>query len=290
MSIDAKTAVVAAVDGSANGLDGVRWAATAAARQKRDLQIVSVVELPTAPHFGEVVNTAAAYTDASRAFAEEALDIAKNVAGEAAPGVAVDTAVLDGRPAAVLQELTATAHTLVVGRRGRGRVEALLLGSVSSHLAAHAECPVVVVPESPSTTGPVVVGVDGSELSAAAVDLAFQAANDLGAKLVAVHTYGDGVISQGLYEEDMGRIARAASAFLDSELAEGRAAYPKVAVETVVTGAESAEEILGAATDGQLVVVGTRGHGGFAGMLLGSTSQAVLHAAPCAVMVVPKAG
>ena len=80
-------------------------------------------------------------------------------------------------------------------------------------------------------------------------------------------------------------IARAAQKFLDAELAEGAAAHPSVEIEKVISEVGSAEEILDAAQGGQLVVVGTRGHDGFAGLLLGSTSQAILQLSPCPVMV-----
>ncbi|GAA3042591.1 universal stress protein [Gordonia defluvii] len=263
----------------------MRWAAAAAARQGRTLQVVSVVELPSAPHFGEAVNTAQAYADAAREFAETALDIAVSVVREQTPDVTVDSVVLDGHPASALVELSQHAHTLVVGRRGQGKVQALLLGSVSSHVAAHAHCPVVVVAENPPTSGPVVVGIDGSPVSAAVTTAAFQLADELNAKLIAVHTYGDGVIAEGLYEQDKRPIARAAQKFLDAELAEGAAAHPSVEIEKVISEVGSAEEILDAAQGGQLVVVGTRGHDGFAGLLLGSTSQAILQLSPCPVMV-----
>lgn len=281
-------AIVAAVDGSVNGLDGVRWAARVAAEQGRTLQVVSVVELPAGPHFGEAVNTAQAYTDAAREFAETALDIAASTAAEAAPGVSVDTAVLDGRPATTLTDLSEHAHLLVVGRRGLGKVQTLVLGSVSSHLAAHSQCPVVVVTETPPSSGPVVVGVDGSSVSAGALAAAFQSADALGAGLVVVHTFGDAVI-KGLYEEDKRRIAAAAAKLVDAAVAEGSAEHPGVAIDKVITDADAAEQILDTAQDAQLVVVGTRGHDGFAGMLLGSTSQAVLQVAQCPVMVVPAA-
>ena len=280
--------IVAAVDGSANGLDGVRWAASAGSRQGRTVEIVSVVDEPVALHYGEEVNTAQAYTEASREFAETALEIAKSTALEVAPALPVDTAVLDGRPALVLRDLTGKAQTLVMGRRGLGEVEALLLGSVSADVSAHAQCPVVVVPENPTTTGPVVVGVDGSEISAGATVAAFAIADELDVDLIAVHSYVDAVPSLDLREEDKQSLVTAAQDLLDARLADLEKTYPNVTVDKVVSGNESASQILESADDAQLIVVGTRGLGGFTGMLIGSTSQAVLHAALCAVMVVPE--
>ncbi|GAA3970311.1 universal stress protein [Gordonia caeni] len=281
--------IVAAVDGSEPALNGVRWAAAAAARQNRPLLLVSVVSPPSIPQFGSAISQGQAYLDASRAFAEGALDVARQVAREEAPNVAESGEVVDGRPALVLRQLSSRAHLMVLGRRGLGGVRGLLLGSVSTDVSAHADCPVVVVPETPRTSGPVVVGVDGSPVSAAAIAEAFQQASMLGTVLVAVHTYGGyaGVATFDRIEQGRRQLAEEARESLGSQLAGCLGDYPDVTVSSVVTMESPAEQIISSAADAQLIVLGSRGRGGFRGLLLGSTSQAVLHVAHCPVMIVP---
>lgn len=280
--------IIAAVDGSDPALDAVRWAARAAAAQNRPLRIVSVVE-PPALAYGIGIPAAQAYADGSRAFAEGALDIALGEAREVAPGLEAAGEIIEGRPVLVLRQLSHRSHMMVVGRRGLGGVKGLLLGSVSSDLAAHAECPVVVVSDDPPTTGPVVVGVDGSPVSVQAVTEAFQVASALDAPLIAVHTYADypGISSFDLVEHGRQQLLDEARENLGSQLAGATEDSPDVAVETVVTMQPAAEQILESAEDARLIVVGSRGRGGFRSMLLGSTSQAILHVAACPVMIVP---
>jgi len=227
--------------------------------------------------------------DAARAFAEGALDVAREIAREVAPGVTESGEVLDGRPQLVLRQLSSRAHMLVLGRRGLGGVRGLLLGSVSTDVSAHADCPVVVVPEAPRTSGPVVVGVDGSRVSAAAIEEAFAQASIIGVPLIAVHTYNGypGIADVDRLEQGRRQLADEAHESLGSQLAGCLGDYPDVAVENVVTMENPAEQVIASAADAQLIVLGSRGRGGFRGLLLGSTSQAVLHVAHCPVMIVP---
>ncbi len=280
--------IMAAVDGSEHALDGVRWAARAAARTHRPLHLVSVVDRP-AFQFGEGIVTAQAFADASRALADGALDVARSVVSEVATDVETSGEIVVGRPALVLRDLTSRAHMMVLGRRGLGGVAGLLLGSVSTYVSSHASCPVVVVSEDPPTEGPVVVGVDGSPVSQAATEVAFAQASGLGVGLIAVHTYGGytGVQTFDVVQQGRQRIVDEARAGLGSRLAGCLGDYPDVEVQTVVTIEEPAAQLIEAASRAQLIVLGSRGHGGFRTLLLGSTSQAVLQVAHCPVMIVP---
>ncbi|WP_415046393.1 universal stress protein [Gordonia sp. (in: high G+C Gram-positive bacteria)] len=280
--------ITAAVDGSENAHDGVRWAAAAAARVNRPLLLVSVVDKPVF-QFGTGIVAAQAYADAAAALAAGALDVARSLAEEIAPEVEVSTETIVGRPPLVLRDLTSRAHLMVLGRRGLGGVAGLLLGSVSVYVSAHANCPVVVVNQTPPTEGPVVVGVDGSPVSAAATDVAFAQASSLGTTLIAVHTYGGypGVQTFDVVTQGRQRIIDEARAGLGSRLAGNLEDHPDVPVRTVVSIEEPAQQIIEAAANAQLIVLGSRGHGGFRTLLLGSTSQAVLHVAHCPVMIVP---
>lgn len=282
--------IAAAVDGSDEALAAVRWAAAESVRTHAALTIVSVVEPFVAP-IGQNVEgwvEAEQFVDVRRELAQGAVDVALDLAAELAPGVSIDGEVIDGKPALVLRELSSRVRMMVVGRRGLGGVAGLLLGSVSGDIAAHGNCPVAVVGAQAPESGPVVVGVDGSPMSTQAIAQAFGQADARGTSVVAVHTYGgfggDALYGQG--EEVLRRLNDEAAESLGSQLAGYREDYPDVEVGSVIAAGEAAAAIVSAAGDAQLIVIGSRGRGGFRGLLLGSTGQAVLHVAPCPVLVV----
>ena len=157
---------------------------------------------------------------------------------------------------------------------------------VAVGVAAHSVCPVVVVR---GTEGqhdqprPVVVGIDGTPLSEAAIAFAFEAASARRAPLVAVHTWAGSVIAELV---DWRSAAVEAEEELAERLAGWGAKYPDVAVRRVVGRASAARALLDLSTQAQLVVVGSRGHGEVAGLLLDSVSNALVHAAGCPVAIV----
>ena len=282
--------IAAAIDGSDEALAAVRWAAAEAARTRTALTIVSVVE-PFAAPIGQNVEgwiEAEQWVEARRELAQGAVDVALDLAAELAPDVSIDGEVIDGKPALVLRELSSRVRMIVVGRRGLGGVTGLLIGSVSADIAAHGNCPVAVIGPQTPASGPVVVGVDGSPMSTSAIAHAFRQADARGTSVVAVHTYGgfggDAFYGQG--EEALRRLNDEAVESLGSQLAGYRQDHPDVEVASVVAAGDPAPAIVGAAEDAQLIVIGSRGRGGFRGLLLGSTGQAVLHVAPCPVLVV----
>lgn len=178
---------------------------------------------------------------------------------------------------------------MVVGDRGLGGFLGLLLGSVAVGLAGHAACPVVVVrgPEAPAgvdPASPVVVGVDGSPTGEAAVSFAFEWADQRGAPLVALHTWWvDPMISPML---DWHATTEAETEVLAERLAGWAEKYPDVVVERVVEQRRAADALRELSERAQLVVVGSRGRGGFQGLVLGSVGHALLHHAECPVAVV----
>ncbi|MEE4025378.1 universal stress protein [Gordonia sp. PKS22-38] len=276
-------AVVVAVDGSENALIATRWAAGAAGREKLPLTVVCAFENPP------IVPTQG-FLDNWRSESQQAVDKAAQVAAEIAPGVEVTAQVIESRPSLLLQELSSRAKMLVVGSRGRGGVAGLLLGSVSTYISAHADCPVVVVPSTAraDAAGPVVVGVDGSQVSRVATAAAFQQAQLLTTSLVAVNGFGamSGEVIGGRHLPPQQQMHDDAEALVTGLVDEFRADYPDVDVTTVVEAENSAQSIVKSADDAQLVVLGNRGRGGFRGLLLGSTTQSVLHVTKCPVMVV----
>ncbi|MEV0456715.1 universal stress protein [Catellatospora methionotrophica] len=207
-------------------------------------------------------------------------------------GLDIDTHVVVGHPAAVLIDASHTARLTVVGCRGVGGFTGLLLGSVSAQVAAHARRPVLVIRpvggEPPDVDAPVLVGVDQAAGGAAVVESAFAHAQARGVGLVAVHCWASMAAPGGdaYGEHDRSAPEAAAQQLLDDALNPARHRYPQMQVvrRLIRTGATGAALVRESAEAG-LVVVGSRGHAGVAGVLLGSVSQVLLHHAHCPVVV-----
>ena len=183
------------------------------------------------------------------------------------------------------------AELVVVGSRGLGGFAGLLLGSVGAQVAAHAHCPVLVVrpDEQPiPVDGPVLVGVDGSESSRLAVGLGADEAALRDVPLVLVHVGpadGDRTVPEEIEESQAAYQAEAVRLLADASAAV-RAEHPDLVVrEHPVRAAGAAQGLIEASGAASLLVVGTRGRAGFAGLLLGSVSQAAIQHAHCPVLV-----
>ncbi|MDM7830587.1 universal stress protein [Cellulomonas edaphi] len=295
--------ILVGVDGSTPSLHALDWAGAEAARRGWSLYLVCSYALPSF--------TAASLDGGYAALDDSAIqEGARAVLAEATArvshlGVPVRSNVHTGDAAGVLIELSHTARLAVVGTRGRGGFADRLLGTVSSALPAHAHCPTVVVPlrdgeghalADDAEVPPVrplrriVVGVDGSEQAERALRYAVREAQAWGAELTAVAGVPVGSMTGVLawlpaavdHEQVLKDMQEGLNVVVDRALLD----YPDVVVKRHAldgTGAELLTEF-SVATD--LIVLGSRGRGGFAGLLLGSTSQAVLHHARCPVMVV----
>jgi len=186
--------------------------------------------------------------------------------------------VQDDAIAAVRRE---SEHALltVVGSHGTGRVASVFLGSVALSIATHNPAPVAVIHPDHHIggPGPVVVGVDNSPNSEAAVAFAFDAAAVHETDLVAVHSFTDTVADGGEQEEH---------AALSEQLAGWRDKYPDVPVQHIVVHGRPAPILLAHTHDAQLVVVGSRGRHGLTSLVLGSTSRALIAHSKCPVVVV----
>jgi len=276
--------VVVGVDGSEQATLAVRWAAEEAARRGRPLRLV---------HAGRTTVPRPLSAEELAAVREQVnswLTLAREAASAVAPDVPVEVATVDTEAVEGLLRESASAALLVVGNRGRGGFAGLLAGSTSVALAGRATCPVVVVRGDGPVDGSVVVGVDGTPAGEAAIEFAFEAAGARDAELVAVHCWADPAVVAGvaagvftidyeLYEQEAGQV-------LAERLAGWREKYPTVPVTRAVVRDHPTHALLHFAERARLVVVGSRGRGGFAGLVLGSTSQYLLHHAPCAVAVV----
>lgn len=210
------------------------------------------------------------------------------------PDLDVRSVLIVGSPAYVLVEASHQAQLIVLGCRGIGGFAELLLGSVSAQVAAHAHCPVLVLrptdAEASPGTGPVLVGVDGSPASAKAIDFAFAEADARHTGLVALHCWSPSPslsFTNEYSQVELDADAESARLLLAEAIAGRAQDYPDVAVEQrVVLDAYAEEVFVSASKDSSLVVVGSRGRGGFTGLMLGSLSQALLHHGHCPVVVV----
>ena len=136
--------IVVGVDGSPGSRMALTWAAAEAAEHGAELVVLNVWEHTLMPPAGSVSVSERFVPDESQRTADELVQVIKEELGEDPP-VLVQPHVKQGRPAKVLIEESANADLLVVGTRGHGGFAGLVLGSVSQHVAAYAQCPVTVV-------------------------------------------------------------------------------------------------------------------------------------------------
>ncbi|RSN04807.1 universal stress protein UspA [Nonomuraea sp. WAC 01424] len=269
------THIVVGVDGSAPATEAVEWAAADARRRGLDLRIVHVC--PEWWH-GENVEHCA-----------RALEAAAERARERAGDVKVTTELLTGNVVEELIRESATADSVVLGSRGLGGFAGMVVGSVSVGVAGHAAGPVVVV-RTAATAGhaTVVVGYDGSDDARAAMEYAVEQARSRGARLHVVSAWQVPVFSpyavayNSLIEEAVRQAREAAHECV----VPWRAANPDLVITDEQPCAHPVSALIQAAGSADLVVVGSRGRGGFAAAVLGSVSQGVLHHVTCPVAVV----
>ncbi|WP_433666015.1 universal stress protein [Nocardia sp. CA-136227] len=273
--------IIAAVDGSATSYQAAVWAAVAAGLHGCELHIVNSISLPV----GEVPVDVLGPDDREflardgQRIVDEASRVARAGAPEAA--VTITTEVIWEPIVGHLIEQSRTARTVVVGSRGLGAIRAGLLGSVADAVVRHAECPVAVIHATAATDPlsaekPVLVGVDGTPNSVPALELAFAEAAARKVGVTALHAWTDIL---GSYVPLIGweplRVQE--NELLSERLAGFGERYPGVAVRRLLVMERPHQALLRESEYAQLVVVGSRGRGGFTGMLLGSTSSTVLH-------------
>ncbi|WP_280256779.1 universal stress protein [Nocardia wallacei] len=291
----ASAAVVVGVDGSRGSETALRWAARFASRRGRALQIVHGMNLVgTAARFGAYAVTAAPVIDAARAHGRAVVEDAERIVREIAPDLPVMIVLAADAASGVLIDHSADAYAVVLG--ATGSVGTLThLGSTLLAVTGHAQGTVIVVRTDPAddtvhTTGPVVVGVDGSPTSEAAIAAAFAEAAARGTNLVAVHTWSDWDFGQFAGRDDLflpnADYEQTEEAILAERLAGWQEKYPEVSVTRKVYLFRPAAQLQEWSDAAQLIVVGSRGRGGFAGLLLGSTANSLVQHAHCPVMVV----
>lgn len=292
-STGARNTIVVGVDGSRSALHAALWAAEVAARRHHPLRLVH--SNANAVGYTGSMAPPQTYYDAIQASGTQVLADADTAIRNLHPDLPITTALQTAAgPVPALIEQTDDALLLVLGSRGKGGFRGALVGSTAVSLVAHARCPVAVIrgdaPDSvPRTEGPIVVGVDGSEVSDAAIATAFDEASWRGAELVAVHSWLEYISDPALdrwFGADWAQAQLPENELLAERLAGWQEKYPDVSVRRVVSQGRPVECLLEQAGGAQLIVVGSRGRGGFNGMLLGSTSQALIYHATCPVLVV----
>ncbi|MDT7724921.1 MAG: hypothetical protein QOI21_1497 [Actinomycetota bacterium] len=283
--------ILVGVDGSAGSDQAVRWAAALAVQRDFALHVVHALEVAKLYFYvGEIAGKGAL----EKAVAEDGEQIVRDavaVARSVDENVTVTTEISTQPPVPVLIGLSRDARMLVLGHTGRGGFAGMLVGSTASAVASHAHCPVAVIGgSSMPATGPVVVGLDGSPTSELAIAAAFDEASFRAVPLIAVHAWSD------VTYDDINGTARFPFAWksleddelrlLAQRLAGWQEKYPEVEVRRELVRDRPRRALLDWSEQAQLVVVGSRGRGGFRGMLLGSTSQALVRHARCPVLVV----
>lgn len=286
--------LVVGVDGSTESAVALRWAVEEAGRRGLALKLVYALAIPVVSDaYGMVmtrpdVDELAEYSQQLLAAAEQAV-LAQD------PTVEVSTELRDGSPAGVLLEASRHAAGVVVGTRGLGAISGRLLGSVAVRLAAKAFSPVYVIPPEwdPVTCAgdPVVVGVDGSDHSEAALALALEVARRREAPVKAVIAYHvpwlarpvEPQLIEQLHESERALCRRTVEHALEKVRTDADAA---TTVEISVVEGKPAEALVAAGKRAMLTVVGSRGRGAISRALLGSVSRAVMQetARPLAVV------
>jgi nucleotide-binding universal stress UspA family protein len=280
--------VIVGVDGSPSALRALRLAVREAAYRHLPLRVVHAFVWPLMPvPLGP--SPAGPPEGGLRHDAERIVDEAIREAATHNAGVPVTGEVITGAAAPILVEESRHASMLVLGDRGLGGFTGLLVGSVAVQVAAHAHCPILVA-RGIEHAGPVVVGVDGSPTSDLAIDFAMAEANLRGTELLAIHTWthpvstGPGDMQPLVY--DLDEVTNEETRVLAEAIAGRCDRYPDLKVNVQVLHGHAGRALVHASAEAELVVVGARGRGGLAGLLLGSVSQAVLHHADCPVAIV----
>jgi nucleotide-binding universal stress UspA family protein len=300
------TVIVVGIDGSENSKDALRLAAAEAALHGAKLRVVCSWHLPESLYMGgwaPGIDVTSGFEEAARDIAAEALvDLAR-----LQPGLDTESDVVRGHAAAALVEESRDSDLLVVGSRGLGGFRSLLLGSVSDQVAHHASCPVMIVRSSgrPGSAdlhgGVIVVGVDGSPGSEAALRFALEEARLRQATLRVVCAWesaGPSVLGPGLTpgsgEAESAREVEAtrehrsrAQGTVERMVGELQREAQGVRLERRSCEGEPISVLVDESERSDLLVVGSRGRGGFASTLLGSVSRECAHHAGCPVVIVP---
>ncbi|WP_433229767.1 universal stress protein [Actinomadura formosensis] len=279
--------ILAGFDGSPAGERALRWAAAEASLRRVPLRVCHAWNwpYPLRPQDGDALAIA-------RGMGAMALGDGVRLAREAVPGLDVRPLLVKGTPPGALLAAAADAALIVIGARGSGGFDGLPLGSTALHVPAHADRPVVVVPAHERADGArrrIVVGVDGSPASEAALRFALHEARLREAVVTTVCAWWDPAAVPGpdhLPFTDPGTVKERAKARFADAVAPCLADFPEVEVEQRFVMERAQNVLADLARDAILLVVGDRGIGVSPSTLLGAVTRAVLHDARGPVAVV----
>ncbi|MTD54597.1 universal stress protein [Amycolatopsis pithecellobii] len=283
------TPIVVGVDGSRQSLRAAAWAAAEAALRHAPLHIVNAFGIPGA--FDGETKPPGDWLDPHRRESESIVRAAVEGAERRHPRLVTEQESVYEAAVPLLLRRSEGTRMMVVGSAGRGVLGDLVVGSVVTALATHARCPVAVIRgEERGGEAPVVAGVDGGPASEAVLALAFEEASVHGAPLVALHVWADlnaaRIFAGALAPFDVEPVRQAETRVLAEALAGWQEKFPDVEVRPVVEQDSPRQRLLEWSRRARMVVVGSRGRGGFTGLLLGSTSQALIQHAGCPVLVI----
>lgn len=283
--------VVAGIDGSRQSMAAAHWAARWAAAHGQSLTVVAVVPRMPVPTRTGVVRAMRGGVDFAGRVAAAARGHLDDALGELRgdhPSLAIQGALLEGHPVEVLARLSRSAAVTILGATGATGLRGALLGGTVSALLHQAEGPLVVIPAAGGDPdGPVVVGLDGADASPRIAEAAIDAAAALRRRLVAVHAWeleptAYGAVSLLTSDED----------HIDAEVRQmlidltASAADSGLEVDPLVRWGRPRDVLAELAPSAALLVVGSRGRGGFPGLLLGSVSRGLTHHPRCPILVV----
>lgn len=289
MILAAHQKIVVGVDGSAGSIGAALWAATLAERVDSPLLIAAAVQQPVI-YMGEpaYVVPREVWDEQRRASEHMVTDVAAAVLARH-PDLAVSTSVEEATACTMMVELSSTARMLVVGNSGSGPIVSALFGSTAQETSNAALCPVIVWREGDAGfDAPVLVGIDGSATSEAAVAQAFDLASLFGVPMIAAlawNSWSHGAALSPTGPHDSIEIEREQQMLLSECLAGWAEKYPDVSVEHVVRQGNPAHLLVDLSKRAGLVVVGSHGRGVVARALFGSTSSNLTRHAHCPVMI-----
>ena len=286
-------AVVVGIGNSDRDEECLTWAGNSAQRSGSPLHIIHAHDLGAElsaidPVAGSAISLGPDGDIGNAGLLDETLARAR----ERWPDLAVTGSLPFSRPEQALIDASRTARLIVVGAARESALQRLGLGRSSLAAAMHSACPVVIVPQGArvESEGPVVVGIDGSDHSAAAAERAFWVAGLRRTPLIAITTWNvevvDGLVVTTPGTQAWNDVEAKYRAVADRVVDPLRATHPDVDCTVEIVRGPTAKVLAERSGEAGLVVMGTRGRGGFAGMLLGSQSQKVLETATSPVMLV----
>jgi len=294
-SRNAHLGIIVGVDDSPAAMAAVEWAARDAELRSITLTLVHAIS----PSLTSGLDTALPpglaqwQENHGRRLLDDAVKLVEKTCHHGGPAE-IYSQLLPSAAVPTLIDLTKDAEMVVAGSSDTGRSSGRRLGPVSSGLLRHAHCPVAIIhdakPHAPTEThAPVLVGIDGSAAAESATAIAFDEASRRHVGLIALHAWSDVDVS-----EWPGMDWQAAQSMSKQVLAERLAGWrdkcPTVNVQEIVVRDQPAHQLVKHSAEAQLLVVGSRGRGGFEGMLVGSVSESVAQLAGAPVIVVRQSG